>query len=143
MSELADRLLTRLVTVPKPGTKPFTPSSNWCHVMTAGGNNPPPKAGDSAGYSSINLNLTGAANHGPSQFGMQEMVYAHEPLCKEAADRLRELEDALHMAQYKIGELGRSWSVTTVSYDCQKIQRDIKAVYDRMAPQSTSGTVTK
>jgi hypothetical protein len=49
---------------------------------------------------------------------------------------VRALEDALHQAQYKIGELGRSWSATTVSYDCQKIQRDIKAVYDRLAPQS-------
>jgi hypothetical protein len=50
-----------------------------------------------------------------------------------ALERIRVLEDGLHRAQYEIGELGRSWSATIVSSECQRIQRNIKAVYDRLA----------
>jgi hypothetical protein len=57
-----------------------------------------------------------------------------DPLCLEAAACIRKLEIALRDATsnlrrgaYDIGNLGLTWTVTTVTSECQKIQRKLQA----------------
>lgn len=87
--DIVERLRERLIQVRKPGAVPFDmPQGGISH--TWGGDEPPKKPGDSAGYASINMNLTGAVN-GPSVFKMVEMIYEESPLEWEAAAEIERL----------------------------------------------------
>jgi hypothetical protein len=82
IAALVDRLHARLVTVPRPGAQPFTPTGSI--AMSIGGG--PHKPGDDAGLQTI-YNHTGAAI-GTQPWRVQEHVYAGEPLAYEAAAAL-------------------------------------------------------
>ena len=83
--------VTTTMTGRRPPRAAHSKRGDEVNTMNVGGNNPPPKADDSAGYANINTS-TGCAGNVPSIFKLCEMVYDHEPLCKEAAERIRELE---------------------------------------------------
>jgi hypothetical protein len=82
MSDLTDRLRARLITVPKPGTEPFTPQGpitmwiSWEH-----------KAGDDAGLAYLPEITTPF----PRPARVQEHIYVVEPLCAEAAAEIERL----------------------------------------------------
>lgn len=92
MKNLIERLRQRLITVPRPGSKPFQPSPLGFYQSTTTG--AAHKPGDPAGVFSI-------LNYGCGPQMMQEHVYAVDPLCEEAAKALELLTgdiDALHEA---------------------------------------------
>lgn len=89
MSDLVERLRARLVTVPKPGTKPFAPTGSVPMVIGGG----PYKPGDDAGLQGVH---DYTAPRGMTQpWRVQAHVYAGEPLAYEAADELERLRKAL------------------------------------------------
>lgn len=86
MRSLIERLRERLVTVPKPGSKPFKPTQQMILYSTGGGEHKP---GDPAGYSNFNPTANAcAAGHDSTYWMALEMVYAVDPLCEEAAQAL-------------------------------------------------------
>ena len=103
-SRLVERLRERLITIRKPGAIPFDPPPNWWHTCEVGGEH---KAGDSAGYASVNMSLT-AASCMPSVFKMVEVVYAEEPLASEAAAAIESLSAELAGARAEVERLANS-----------------------------------
>jgi hypothetical protein len=94
---LTQRLRSRLITVPKPGMKPFKPTYPMYQSMNIGAEHKP---GDFAGYSSYNPTVGAcAAGHDPNNWMMLEMVYAVDPLCEEAARKIEEQERTLALAR--------------------------------------------
>lgn len=90
---LCSQLRERLITVPKPGSKPFTPTPNFWQTMTIGGVHKP---GDSAG-------CLGLLNFGFGPHQMQEHIYAVDPLCEEAAQALEALGSKAHENETECG----------------------------------------
>lgn len=90
---LVERLRQRLITVWKPGSKPFRPIYPIIYTTSVGGVHKP---GDPAGYGSFNPTANAcAAGHDPNSWMMYEMVYAVDPLCEEAAKEIETLAAAL------------------------------------------------
>lgn len=82
-SNLVSRLRQRLITVPKPDSKPFDmPAAGYFQMGSVGGTHKP---GDSAGVLSI---FSTCANGGNK---LQEHIYAVDPLCEEAATEIERL----------------------------------------------------
>ena len=89
-TNLVERLRSRLVTVPKPGTEPRVMAPNEWMSMTVGGEH---KAGDDAGEIMLPNFYGAAANR------KQQHIYVVEPLCKEAAAEIERLRGELeHIA---------------------------------------------
>lgn len=92
MSEnLVERLRERLITVPKPGSRPFEPTYPISYTYVTGEKHKP---GDSAGVQMVNVNLT-AASFVPSHFVAQEFVYAPSKLEWDAAAEIERLQSKL------------------------------------------------
>ena len=90
-NDLVARLRERLITVPKPGSKPFEWVYPISHTIIPGEKHKP---GDSAGVNMVNVNIT-VASSVPSKFMAQEFIYAPSPLDWEAAAELERLRAAL------------------------------------------------
>jgi hypothetical protein len=85
--DVAQRLRERLVTVPKPDTKPFdVPATGYFQMGSVGGTHKP---GDSAGVLSIFTTFAGSGNK------MQEHIYAVDPLCEEGAEEIERLRNII------------------------------------------------
>jgi hypothetical protein len=87
---LVSRLRSRLLPVTKPGAVPFDCPAGGIIQSSRHPSAPPLKAGDFAGFASINVNMF-AAGGTPSQFKMIEQIYIVDPLCEEAAAELERL----------------------------------------------------
>ena len=87
--DITIRLRGRLVTVPKPDSKPFEPTYP---VVLSNFTSGSPKPGDSAGFHTINVNIAACAAAG-SRFMMQAMVYDIDPMCREAANVIESLRN--------------------------------------------------
>jgi len=94
MVDIVERLRERLTTAPKPGTEPFMPFPGWTYYLNVGGSQP--KAGDDAGCQLATVFEEADGRQ------VQEMVYAPEPLCFEAASEIVRLRRALEEARATI-----------------------------------------
>lgn len=98
MKSLPERLRERLITVWKPGSKPFKPVYPVIYTTHVGGEH---KAGDPAGYGSFNPTAGAcAAGHDPNSWMMYEMIYAVDPLCEEAAKEIEKLQNAVNSSAW-------------------------------------------
>ena len=78
-------LRERLITIQKPGAKPYDFPQGGVIYSEVGGEHKP---GDSAGYQCSSLQC---GIGGPSMLKMVEHIYAEEPLAWRAAELLEEL----------------------------------------------------
>lgn len=98
MKSLPERLRERLITVWKPGSKPFKPVYPIIYTTSVGGNH---KAGDPAGYMGFNPTVGAcAAGYDSSACLMQEMIYAVDPLCEEAAKEIEKLQNVVNSSAW-------------------------------------------
>jgi hypothetical protein len=88
MNTLTERLRARLITIPKPGSEPFTPGPSGITCWIGGTH----VAGDDAGLQYLFQYSTFGP---PPPHKVQAHIYAIEPLCAEAADEIERLHEEI------------------------------------------------